>query len=46
MNIHAVGGDLALGNFGYGAPAAYAESIAPSHHSTYAHYYDDDDDGW
>ncbi|XP_076318247.1 uncharacterized protein LOC143229580 isoform X1 [Tachypleus tridentatus] len=33
-------------NFFYGAPAPYAESIAPSHHSTYAHYYDDDDDGW
>ncbi|GAB6028275.1 hypothetical protein CHUAL_002455 [Chamberlinius hualienensis] len=34
-------------NFYYGTPAApYAESIAPSHHSTYAHYYDDDDDGW
>ncbi|XP_055948273.1 uncharacterized protein LOC129981454 isoform X2 [Argiope bruennichi] len=33
-------------NFYYGAPAPYAESIAPSHHSTYAHYYDDDDDGW
>lgn len=26
----------------------YAESLAPSHHSAYAHYYDDDDDdhGW
>lgn len=34
------------GNFYYGAPAPYAESIAPSHHSTYAHYYDDEDDGW
>lgn len=33
-------------NFYYGAPQPYAESIAPSHHSTYAHYYDDDDDGW
>ncbi|XP_013781236.1 uncharacterized protein LOC106465521 [Limulus polyphemus] len=33
-------------NILYGAPAPYAESIAPSHHSTYAHYYDDDDDGW
>lgn len=33
-------------NFYYGAPAPYAESIAPSHHSTYAHYYDDEDDGW
>lgn len=32
-------------NFYYGAPAPYAESIAPSHHSTYAHYYDDEDDG-
>jgi len=32
-------------NFYYGAPAPYAESIAPSHHSTYAHYYDDDE-GW
>ncbi|UYV83192.1 clec-78 [Cordylochernes scorpioides] len=42
------GGDLAGSqtNFYYGAPAPYAESIAPSHHSTYAHYYDDDDDGW
>ena len=29
-----------------GAPAPYAESIAPSHHSTYAHYYDDEEDGW
>lgn len=34
-------------NFYYGAHAPYAESIAPSHHSTYAHYYDDDEeDGW
>ncbi|ODN06404.1 Fibropellin-1 [Orchesella cincta] len=35
-------------NFYYGAPSAapYAESIAPSHHSTYAHYYDDEEDGW
>lgn len=36
-------------NFYYGpggGPVGYAESIAPSHHSTYAHYYDDDDDGW
>ncbi|XP_064091137.1 sushi, von Willebrand factor type A, EGF and pentraxin domain-containing protein 1-like isoform X2 [Macrobrachium nipponense] len=33
-------------NFYYGAPAAYAESIAPSHHSTYAHYYDDEEDAW
>lgn len=34
-------------NFFYGAPAPYAESIAPSHHSTYAHYFDDEDDeGW
>ncbi|KAG1655606.1 Fibropellin-1 [Nymphon striatum] len=33
-------------NFYYGTPAPYAESIAPSHHSTYAHYYDDDEDGW
>lgn len=33
-------------NFYYGAPVSYAESIAPSHHSTYAHYYDDDEDGW
>lgn len=32
-------------NFYYGAPP-YAESIAPSHHSTYAHYYDDEEDGW
>ncbi|KAI1303707.1 Fibropellin-1 [Halotydeus destructor] len=49
MNIHAMGGDYGHGpqpNFYYGAPAPYAESIAPSHHSTYAHYYDDDDDGW
>lgn len=33
-------------NFYYGTPAPYAESIAPSHHSTYAHYYDDEEDGW
>lgn len=34
-------------NFFYGAPAPYAESIAPSHHSTYAHYFEDEDDeGW
>jgi len=34
-------------NFYYGAPAPYAESIAPSHHSTYAHnYFDDEDEGW
>ncbi|XP_042883171.1 sushi, von Willebrand factor type A, EGF and pentraxin domain-containing protein 1-like isoform X2 [Penaeus japonicus] len=33
-------------NFYYGAPAPYAESIAPSHHSTYAHYYDDEEDAW
>lgn len=33
-------------NFYYGAPTPYAESIAPSHHSTYAHYYDDEEDGW
>lgn len=33
-------------NFYYGSPAPYAESIAPSHHSTYAHYYDDEEDGW
>lgn len=33
-------------NFYYGAPAPYAESIAPSHHSTYAHYYDDEEEGW
>lgn len=32
-------------NFYYGG-APYAESIAPSHHSTYAHYYDDEEDGW
>lgn len=32
-------------NFYYGA-APYAESVAPSHHSTYAHYYDDEEDGW
>jgi len=33
-------------NFYYGAPAPYAESIAPSHHSTYAHYYDDEEEAW
>lgn len=33
-------------NFYYGAQTPYAESIAPSHHSTYAHYYDDEEDGW
>ena len=33
-------------NFYYGTPAPYAESIAPSHHSTYAHYYDDEEEGW
>jgi len=33
-------------NFYYGAPTPYAESIAPSHHSTYAHYYDEEDDAW
>jgi len=35
-------------NFYYGAPAPYAESIAPSQHgSTYAHYYEDDqEEGW
>lgn len=33
-------------NFYYGAPAPYAESIAPSHHSAYAHYYDEEEDGW
>ena len=33
-------------NFYYGAPTPYAESIAPSHHSTYAHYYDEEEDGW
>ena len=33
-------------NFYYGSPAPYAESIAPSHHSTYAHYYDDEEDAW
>jgi len=33
------------GAFYYGN--GYAESIAPSHHSAYAHYYDDDDEnGW
>uniref|UniRef100_A0A6G1S766 Sushi, von Willebrand factor type A, EGF and pentraxin domain-containing protein 1 n=1 Tax=Aceria tosichella TaxID=561515 RepID=A0A6G1S766_9ACAR len=31
------------GAFYYGNNG-YAESIAPSHHSAYAHYYDDDDD--
>merc|ERR1711976_812544 len=43
------GAEMAHGNapnFYYGAPAPYAESIAPSHHSTYAHYYDDEEDGW
>lgn len=34
-------------NFYYGAPAPYAESIAPSQHgSTYAHYYEDEEEGW
>ena len=33
-------------NFYYGPAAPYAESIAPSHHSTYAHYYDDEEDAW
>lgn len=33
-------------NFYYGSHAPYAESIAPSHHSTYAHYYDEEEDGW
>ena len=34
-------------NFYYGSPAPYAESIAPSHHSTYAHYYDEEgEEGW
>ncbi|XP_076035426.1 sushi, von Willebrand factor type A, EGF and pentraxin domain-containing protein uif [Oratosquilla oratoria] len=33
-------------NFYYGSAAPYAESIAPSHHSTYAHYYDDEEDAW
>jgi len=32
-------------NFYYGQPAPYAESIAPSHHSNYA-YYDDEEDAW
>jgi hypothetical protein len=44
------GGEGANGsqvNFYYGAPAPYAESIAPSQHgSTYAHYYEDEEDGW
>ena len=44
------GAEMAHGgapNFYYGAPAPYAESIAPSHHgSTYAHYYEDEEDGW
>merc|ERR1712083_1121619 len=44
------GGDGVNGsqvNFYYGAPAPYAESIAPSQHgSTYAHYYEDEEDGW
>ncbi|XP_043235006.1 sushi, von Willebrand factor type A, EGF and pentraxin domain-containing protein 1-like [Amphibalanus amphitrite] len=33
-------------NFYYGAPTPYAESIAPSHHSNYAHYYDEEDEAW
>lgn len=33
-------------NFYYGAHTPYAESIAPSHHSTYAHYYDDEEETW
>jgi len=33
-------------NFYYGAPTPYAESIAPSHHSNYQHYYDEEDDAW
>jgi len=43
------GGDMngSQVNFYYGAPAPYAESIAPSvHGSTYAHYYEDEEDGW
>ena len=41
------GAEMAHGpNFYYGGPAPYAESIAPSHHSNYAHYYDDEEDGW
>lgn len=45
-------GALAPGSLYYapsaqlGVPATYAESIAPSHHSTYAHYYDDEEDAW
>jgi hypothetical protein len=51
MSVHTIPTDFAptpgpQPNFYYGAPAPYAESIAPSHHSTYAHYYDDEDDGW
>lgn len=49
MNIQTIGGDpygSPQPNFYYGAPAPYAESIAPSHHSTYAHYYDDEEEGW
>jgi len=44
-------GALGNGNFYYGAngqlglTAPYAESIAPSHHSTY-HYYDEEEDQW
>merc|ERR1712117_523008 len=41
------GAEMAHGNapnFYYGAPAPYAESIAPSHHSTYAHYYDNEEE--
>ena len=39
-------GNFYYGNGQLGLTAPYAESIAPSHHSTYAHYYDEDEDGW
>jgi len=42
-SVHGGGNGM---NFYYGQPAPYAESVAPSHHSTYAHYYDDEEDGW
>ncbi|XP_015790438.1 uncharacterized protein LOC107367263 isoform X1 [Tetranychus urticae] len=45
-DIYSTSTNGAQPNFYYGAPVPYAESIAPSHHSTYAHYYDDDEDGW
>ena len=47
-NAAVVAGDSSgsQANFYYGSHAPYAESIAPSHHSTYAHYYDEEEDGW